>query len=122
MTSKIINMAERFKDKDDIALEGLFRSDPLPDDGFSATVMSRVRYRIWVRRLALPMALLLGLAISAKPMVQFLSVLPGIVTAIFGDALRLEQLPVLTVPQLSTMLLGASALMAIVLASRLLEE
>ena len=115
-------MAERIKDKDDLVLEGLFRSDPLPDDGFSATVMSRVRYRIWIRRLALPTALLLGLTISAKPMVQFLDAIPGIVTAIFGDALRLEQLPVLTVPQLSTMLLGASALMAIVLASRLLDE
>jgi hypothetical protein len=115
-------MAERIKDKDDLALEGLFRSDPLPDDGFSATVMSRVRYRIWIRRLALPTALLLGLVISAKPMLQFLSALPGIVTAIFGDAFRLEQLPALTVPQLSTMLLGASALMAIVLASRLLED
>ena len=115
-------MAERIKDKDDLALEGLFRSDPLPDDGFSATVMSRVRYRIWVRRLALPTALLLGMAISVKPMMQFLDALPGIVTAIFGDVLRLEQLPVATVPQLSTMLLGASALMAILLASRLLEE
>jgi hypothetical protein len=115
-------MAERIKDKDDLALEGLFRSEPLPDDGFTATVMSRVRYRIWVSRLALPIALLLGFTISAKPLIQLLSALPGIVTAIFGDALRLEQLPVLTVPQLSTMLLGASALMAIVLASRLLEE
>jgi hypothetical protein len=115
-------MAERIKDKDDLALEGLFRSDPLPDDGFSATVMSRVRYRIWVRRLALPIALLLGLAISAKPMVQFLSALPGLITVIFGDALRLDQLPALAVPQLSTVLFGASALMAIVLASRLLEE
>ena len=115
-------MAERFKENDAISLEGLFRSDPLPADGFSATVMKRVRYRIWVRRLALRRALLLGLAISAKPMAQFLSALPGLMTAIFGDALRLDQLPVLTVPQLSTMLLGASALMAIVLASRLLEE
>jgi hypothetical protein len=115
-------MAERIKDKDDLALEGLFRADPLPDDGFSATVMSRVRYRIWIRRLALPTALLLGLAISLKPMVQFFNALPDIVTAIFGDALRLEQLPVATVPQLSTMLFGASALMAILLASRLLEE
>jgi hypothetical protein len=115
-------MAERIKDKDDLALEALFRSDPLADDGFSGTVMSRVRYRIWVRRLALPMALMIGLAISAKPLVQFVSALPRILMAVFGDALSLEQLPVVAVPQLSTILLGASALMAIVLASRLLEE
>ena len=56
MTSKIINMAEHIKDDADRMLESMFASDPVPDDGFSVRVVRKVRRRIWVRRLTLPIA------------------------------------------------------------------
>ena len=68
MKSKIINMADRLKDKEDKVLESLFGSEPVLDKGFSLKVMKRLNRRLWIRRLALPTAFLLGAAIqSARP-------------------------------------------------------
>ena len=122
MTSKIINMAERLKDKEDLALDAMFRSDPIADDGFSVKVVSTVRRRMWVRRLSLPVAVVIGAAISAKPLFQVVNVVPGLINSVFGSALSLDKLPLQNMPQFSTMLLGASLLMAAMLASRILEE
>lgn len=115
-------MAERMKDKEDLKLESMFRSDPVPDDGFSATVLKRVRRRMWVRRLSLPLAVSLGVAISAKPLLQIAGIASGLVESLFGRSLSLDQLPVSSLPQASTVLIGISLLMAIMLASRILEE
>lgn len=122
MTSKIINMADRIKDEDDLALEAMFRSDPIRDDGFSAQVTGRVRRQIWVRRLSLPLGISVGLAISAKPIIQLASVIPGLVNSVFGRTVSLDQLPLDGLPQATTVLLGASLVMAVMLASRILEE
>ena len=122
MTSKIINMVDRLKDNEDLKLEALFRSEPLADDGFSVAVVSRVKRRMWIRRLSLPMAIGLGAAISAKPILQVASVVPGLVTSIFGSTIDIDRLPLADLPQFSTMLFGASIIMAIMLASRILEE
>ena len=122
MISKIINMAEKLKDKEDLKLESMFRSDPVPDDGFSVAVVSRVRRNMWIRRLTMPIAISLGVLVSAKPLIQLVSVLPGLVNSLFGSSLSIDQLPVGNLPQLSTMLFGATLLMAVMLASRILEE
>ena len=122
MTSKIINMAERIKDPEDLQLEALFRSDPIEDDGFSTRVVSKMRHRMWVRRLTLPIAMSLGALISAKPLIQFASALPGLVTSVFGSSLSVDSLPLGDLPQMSTMIFGIALAMVMVLASRLLEE
>ena len=122
MTSKIINMAERIKDKEDLRLEALFRSDPVPDDGFSVKVVSRVRHQMWVRRLSLPIAVAIGAAISAKPLMQIAAVVPGLIDFVFGRSLSLDKLPFDGMPQLSTMLIGATVVIAMLLAGKLLEE
>ena len=122
MKSKIINMAERLKDKEDLKLESMFRSDPVPDDGFSVNVVSRVRRRIWIRRLSMPVAIGLGLIVSARPILEVVNVVPELANSLFGASLSIDQLPVGDIPQLSTMLFGATLLMAVMLASRILEE
>jgi hypothetical protein len=33
-------MAERIKDKEDLKLESMFRSEPVADDGFSVNIIS----------------------------------------------------------------------------------
>ena len=70
MTSKIINMAEKLKDAEDQLLESMFASTPVADDGFSTRVVTKIRHRIWVRRLALPVAMVVGGAIAIKPASQ----------------------------------------------------
>lgn len=122
MASKIINMADRVKDKDDLALEALFRSEPVPDDGFTAGVMSRVRRAVWVRRLSMPAAIAIGLAISAKPLVQAATIVPGLLDSVFGSTFGIDRLPVDNLPQLSTVLIGATLLMAVLMGSRILED
>ena len=122
MTSKIINMAERLKDKEDLALETLFRSDPVADDGFSVQVVSRIRRQVWIRRLSMPIAILVGGAISAGPVLEVLNVLPGLMSSLFGASLSFDRVPVESLPQVSTILMGAALVMAMLLGSKLLEE
>ena len=115
-------MAERLKDKEDLALEALFKSDPLADDGFSVQVVSRVRRRIWIRRLAMPIAILIGGAISAGPVLEVLNFLPELMSSLFGASLAFDRVPVDSLPQVSTILTGAALVMAMLLGSKLLEE
>jgi hypothetical protein len=67
LTSKIINMAEKLKDAEDRLLESMFAAEPIADDGFSDKVVTRIRRGIWLRRLALPVAMVIGAAIAVKP-------------------------------------------------------
>ena len=115
-------MAERLKDVEDRRLEALFQTAPIADDGFSVRVVSRVRRRIWVRRLSLPVAIVVGGLIGLKPLVELAGVLPNLLRLLPTEMLALETLPVGDLPQLSTMLFGATIVMAVAMAGRLLEE
>lgn len=122
MTSKIINMPERRKDAEDRKLENLFRSEPIVDDGFTVKVVSRVRRRIWVRRLSLPIAIVVGALIGLKPLLQVGALLPGLLRLLPVDRFALDALPVGDLPQVSTLVIGAAIVMAITLVGRMLEE
>ena len=122
MTSKIINMADKLRDEQDLKLEALFRSEPVADDGFSARVMSRIRRRIWVRRLALPVAFAVGGGIALKPLLQLATAMPNLVDVVPAGLISLDHLPLDRLPQLSTLLFGAALLMAVMMASKILEE
>jgi hypothetical protein len=100
----------------------MFRSDSVPDDGFTARVVMRVRRQMWVRRLSLPVAFTIGAVFSAKPLLQIASIVPGLIESVFGGALSVDKLPLENLPSLSTMLFGATLAMALLLAGKLLEE
>lgn len=124
MTSKIISMVERLKDSDELKLEALFRNDPIPDDGFSRRVVVRVRRRLWIRRLTMPVAVLIGGLIAAKPASDLLlaayrlvSVLPDELTKVPMPSLSAESLP-----QFSAALVGIVLVTAGVLFVRTLED
>ncbi len=85
MTSKIINMAEKLRDAEDRMLESLFASEPIADDGFSQRVVRRIRRRIWIRRLALPVAMVVGGAIAIKPASQILVAASKLLTVVPQD-------------------------------------
>ena len=123
MKSVIINMADRMKDAEDLKLESLFASDTIADDGFSTRIEKRIRRQLWVRRLALPVALLIGGAIAVKPLAnlltalfRFVSVLPDNVSSNFGAVSSID------LPQMSTLMMGGMLVLVAVMIMRMLED
>ena len=112
-------MVDRIKDKEELRLEALFSSDPVPDLGFSNKVMARVRRQMWVRRLTMPIALLIGGLIAVKPasdlivaISEVLTVLPANLTRV---SVNLPSLPVASLPQMTTIVfVGAIAVIAMI--------
>jgi hypothetical protein len=119
LTSKIINMAERIKDETDRLLDSMFASEPVADDGFSARIVKKVRRRIWVRRLTLPVATLIGGLIAFKPLTEMVRVVAGLTTLIPDDILGASDV---IVPQLPMLVLGAMLLATVLVGLRTLED
>jgi len=123
LKSVIINMVDRMKDTEDRRLESLFASDAIPDAGFSMRIEKRIRRQLWVRRLALPIAVVIGGAIAVKPLaglvtslMNFVSVLPANVSS------NLSGVSALNLPQMSTIALGSMLVVAVITIARLFEE
>ena len=116
-------MADRMKDAEDRKLESLFASNVIADDGFSTRIEKRIRRQLWVRRLALPVALLVGGAIAVKPLAnlltalfRFISVLPENVSGNLGVVSSIN------LPQMSTIMLGGMLVLVAVMITRMLED
>lgn len=116
-------MVDRMKDTEDRKLESLFASDAIPDAGFSVRIEKRIRRQLWVRRLALPIAVVIGGAIAVKPLaglvtslMNFMSVLPASVST------NLSGVSALNLPQMSTIALGSMLVVAVITIARLFEE
>jgi hypothetical protein len=119
LTSKIINMAERIKDEQDRMLESMFASEPIADDGFSVRVVRKVRRRIWLRRLTLPSATLIGLLFAFKPLTQLVMAIAGLVQVIPVDIIDAGAI---AIPQLPMIVLGAMLLATCMIGLRMLED
>ena len=78
-------MAEKLKDAEDRMLESLFAAEPIADDGFSQRVVGQIRRRVWVRRLALPVAMVVGGAIAIKPASQLVMAAAKLLTVVPQD-------------------------------------
>lgn len=129
MTSKIINMVEKLKDAEDRLLESMFAAEPIADDGFSQRIVTHIRRRIWVRRLALPVAMLVGGLVAFKPAMQLVTVsstLLGVVPREFLEipASVLPQVESVTfgMPLMPMIVLSAMVVVAGILGTRLLNE
>ena len=116
-------MVERMKDSEDIQLEALFASEPVADDGFSERVQRRIRRSMWIRRLTLPIAILIGGAIAAKPLaglvaasLKLASLIPANVSGNIGS------ISASSLPQFSTILLGGVLVFVCVMATRMMDE
>lgn len=110
-------MVERLKDAEDRMLESMFQSESIADDGFSRRVVSRIRRRLWIRRLALPVAMLLGGAVAIKPLSQLLTAASKLLTVIPQG---LFEVPMSWLPQMESIVFGASIGQMVVLAAMLL--
>jgi hypothetical protein len=115
-------MADRSKDVEDRQLESMFRSESISDGEFSVRVVAHVRRRIWVRRLALPVAFVIGIAFGAKHLLQFAKIIPGLFDSIPVAALGIDGLPVGGLPPVSTIIMGAALLATVMMIGRMLED
>jgi hypothetical protein len=119
MINKIIRLADRMKDDEDLKLEALFRTDAVNDEGFSDRVMRRIRWQIRVRRFALPIAVLIGGAIAAKPAMEILLVASRLITVIPAE---LRSLPLESLPQIPTVVAGLAVAAVAAMFLRALEQ
>ena len=119
MKSKIINMADKTSDAQDQWLESVFRSEPIPDEGFSDGIVSKIRRRIWVNRLALPVATVIGAAFAIKPASQLVTALLPLLNVVPVDMVNA---PLEFLPQLQTFVLGGMTFAAVIVLYRVLEE
>ncbi len=112
-------MAEKIKDAEDRLLESMFDSQPVADAGFSVRVVRKINRQLWLRRLTLPIAAVIGGAISFKPLtglVVALSNLSSLIpTGLVNDAAS-------SIPQFQTIVLGAVLLAVGLFSLRLLED
>ena len=115
-------MAERMKDDTDRALETAFRFEPIDDDGFSARVVSRVRRRIWIRRLGIPAALALGAIIGLKPLLESAVLLLTLVAPVQDSIASSAGGPLVLLPEAPTLLLGGMLAASALMIGRMLEE
>ncbi len=112
-------MVDRLKDSEDKLLESLFGSEPVLDNGFSARVMTRLNRRLWVRRLALPAALLIGAVIAVKPLSQLVVTFSKLLTVIPADV---GGLSIDIFPQATTVFLGGLLLVAVMMITKIFED
>lgn len=119
MIYKIINMVEKMKDADDKMLEALFASEALPDNGFSNKIVTRIRRRLWLRRLALPTAIVIGGLIAINPLLKLGAALFGL--ASFVPEQLINQTAD-AIPSMSNIVLGAMLLAICLVGARGLED
>lgn len=119
VVKKVINMADRIKDAEDRLLESVFRAELIADDGFSDRVIGRIRRRMWVDRLVLPIATLTGAALAFKPAMELAGVLLPLTNLIPS---QLASRPLEFLPEIQIVILGGMLIAAAVACLRLLEE
>ena len=112
-------MADRTSDAEDRWLESVFHSDPIPDAGFSKRIVAKIRRRIWVNRLALPVAALIGAAFALKPAAQLASALLPLLNIV---PIEMVNAPLQYLPQLQLIVLGGMAFVAVLTLYRVFEE
>jgi len=112
-------MADKMQDAEDRLLESMFQAESIPDDGFSVRAVRRIRRQLWVRRLALPIAMVVGAAVAVKPASQLLS----IGSQLFGSVASSSMLPQSVVTaQLPILAMGGMAIAFVMVMFRLFEE
>ena len=115
-------MAERLKDDVDLKLDAMFRSEPVQDDGFSAGIVTRVRRRMWVRRMSLPTAFVIGALIAAKPLAQLAALVPKLVSIVPVGLVDIFDFSLHGILQGPNIILGVMLLAATLMIGRMLED
>lgn len=102
-------MAEKISDAEDRLLESMFRSESLADGGFSKKVVARIRRRLWISRLSLPVAAVLGGVMAFEPVVELARAMPTLMNLIPSEVFAMPQQ---FMPQVEFIVLGGMLLAA----------
>ncbi len=112
-------MADKTSDAVDRLLASVLEAEPIADDGFSNRIVSQIRRRIWVNRLALPVAILIGAAFALKPALLLVEALLPLLNVV---PLELASVPMQFLPQIELIVMGGMAFAAGLVLLRMLEE
>jgi hypothetical protein len=112
-------MVDKTSNAEDRYLESMFRSAEIPDDGFSKRTLFRIRRRIWINRLALPVAVVIGAVFAVEPVTQLVSALFPLLSVL---PLEVVDVPMRYLPQLQTIVLGGMTFAAAVALFKVFEE
>ena len=112
-------MADKIKDAEDRLLESLFSAEPIADDGFSNRVVVKIRRRLWLRRLTLPVAAAIGAAIAFKPVVAIFSIATQLMIAVPNEMMASATD---WIPSLQMVVTGGMLLAVALFGLRMLEE
>jgi len=112
-------MADKTSDAMDRLLASAFEATPIADDGFSDGIVSRIRRRIWVNRLALPVAILVGAGFALKPALQLVNAVLPLLNIM---PVELASVPMQFLPQIQLIVMGGMAFAAGVTLLKMLEE
>ena len=91
-------MAEKIRDAEDRLLNSMFQADAIEDAGFSNRIVARIRRGIWLRRLSLPVAMLLGGAFAIKSLMQLGSVVATLSDSVPGLSVEVPESMLASLP------------------------
>ena len=112
-------MADKIKDAQDQLLESLMQTEAIADNGFSDRIVGKIQRRLWVRRLRLPLAVVIGASVSVKPLAGLVEALYGLLAAAPAG---LVDVPTDWLPPAYQIVMGGMLLVVAVLSVRMLEE
>lgn len=112
-------MADKTKDAQDEMLESMFQPELIADDGFSARIVGRIRRRLWIRRLTMPVAILLGLALALQPTLDLLQGLAGVVDTL---PVQVLSVPESWMPDLQNLVMAGMLFATAIFGLRMLED
>jgi hypothetical protein len=112
-------MADKISDVEDRLLEALFHAAPIADDGFSVQVVSKIKRRIWFRRLAVPVAAVIGGIIAIRPAAELISILLQLFNFVPAEIVTA---PLSFLPQFQLIVLGGMLLAVALSLTRFIEE
>ncbi|NIV17557.1 MAG: hypothetical protein GWN47_03920 [Woeseiaceae bacterium] len=112
-------MADKLRDTEDQLLEAMFSSETIADGGFSNRIVARIRRGIWIRRLSLPIAMLVGGSIAVKPVSQLITAGTQLMMAVPQDVLNV---PESWIPQAQMLILGAILFAVGMVGMRMIED
>ena len=112
-------MVDKITDVEDRLLESLFRAEPIEDGGFSARIVSRIRRRIWFRRLAVPVAAVIGGAIAIRPATELVKIVLQLFNIVPAEIMTV---PLSFLPQFQLVVLGGMLLAVALTLLRFIEE
>lgn len=112
-------MADRIKDDVDRMLETMFASAPIADDGFSKLVVRRIKRKLLLRRLLLPVAVLIGGLIAFKPVSTLLGVASQLLPQLPEEFVTVA---VASLPALQFIVTGALIMLVAVMSLGMLED